>query len=129
MKIHYKPKRFRFNLIFGIVWFIYVVVVVILNKEFQWNDYIFSACGIVFIATYIFEKKKQYLTITETELRKNSLIPKKVTLKDIVSVNRFAGDYTLQTPSKKLKIDTTIITEDSRLKLDRILKGLKLSEN
>lgn len=126
MKIHYKQKRFRFNLIFGIVWFVYVVIILTLNKKFLWNDYIFSACALVFFGTYIFEKRNQYLTITETEIRKNSLISKTIQLKDIVSVRKFAGDYTLKSPSKEMKINTAVIEEKSLLKLDKVINGLNL---
>lgn len=82
--------------------------------------------GIFSFAVYYFENKKQYLTIKNGFLIKNSLFPKKVCLKEIQQIKKFAGDYTLKTNKTDLTINTQIIDENSLLDLNRELENLNL---
>ena len=51
---------------------------------------------------------------------------KKINLNEINWIKKFAGDYTLKTEQKELKINTELIDENSLTELNRILAELNL---
>lgn len=72
--------------------------------------------------TYFFEKKKQYLTIKDGELIKNSLFSKKIKLSEITSVKEFAGDMEVKSENGKLSIDMGAMEPESLEELRSIMK-------
>ena len=78
--------------------------------------------GIFMILFYFNQKTKQYLTIKDGKLVKHSFIPKKIKLKDIQSIQQFAGDYIIKGNNKEIVIDTQIVDRDSLQDLKNVLK-------
>ena len=70
----------------------------------------------------------QYLTIENGIIRKNGLygFRKKINLNEINWIKKFAGDYTLKTETKELKINTELIEEKSLAELNSVLGKLNL---
>ena len=82
--------------------------------------------GIPMFIIYYFENKKQYLTLKNGELIKNTLFPKKIKLKEVKSIREFAGDLKLITEKNEFIIDTQIVEPNSLLELKNELKNYNL---
>ncbi len=82
--------------------------------------------GILALITHYYVKQKQYLTIKNGILIKNSLFPKKINLNQIRRIKKFAGDYTLITENSKLTIDTQVIDKNSLKELNSELEKLEV---
>ena len=99
------------------------------DESLRWTDYGYLLAGILYLGHYLYDLNNQYLTIENGTIRKNALygFRKKIELNDINSIKKFAGDYTLKTETKELKINTELIDEKSLAELNRILTELDLS--
>ena len=82
--------------------------------------------GIFTLILYYFENRKQYLTLKNGELIKNTLFPKKLKLNQIRSIKEFAGDIKLITEKNEFVIDTQIIEPNSLAELKNELKNYNL---
>jgi len=97
MKIRYKKKRLKYNLIFGIVWLIFGLLGIFIKEKPFWTDYGYLAMAILYMTTYFYEKKNQYLTIKNGMIYQNYPFGKKINLNEINRIKKFAGDYILKT--------------------------------
>jgi hypothetical protein len=129
MKIKFKKKRLLANLILGIVWIGLGILLVLEHDKLRWSDYGYLLIGILYVGLYLYDLTNQYLTIENGTIRKNGLygFGKKIKLNEIKRINKFAGDYTLKTEQKELKINTALIDKDSLVELNKILAELNLS--
>jgi hypothetical protein len=128
MKIKFKKKRLYSNLILGIVWVIIGFLKLYYDDKLRWTDYGYLVIGILYIGHYLYDKTNQYLTIENGIIWKNGLygFGKKINLNEINWIKKFAGDYTLKTETKELKINTELIEEKSLTELNKILEKLNL---
>lgn len=128
MKIRFKKKRLRVNLILGIVWIGLGTLSIVIDDEIRWTDYGYLVIGMLYIGHYLYDLTNQYLTIENGTIRKNGLygLGKKLNLDEINWIKKFGEDYTLKTKKKDLKINTELIDKDSLNELNKILAGLKL---
>ncbi len=128
MKIRFKKKRLRVNLILGIVWIGLGTLSIVTDDEIRWTDYGYLVIGMLYIGHYLYDLTNQYLTIENGTIRKNGLygLGKKLNLDEINWIKKFGEDYTLKTKKKDLKINTELIDKDSLNELNKILAGLKL---
>ena len=129
MKIRYKKKRLKYNLIFGIVWLIFGLLGIFIKEKPFWADYGYLAMAILYMTTYFYEKKNQYLTIKKGVIYQNYPFGKKINLNEINRIKKFAGDYILKTDNIELTINTQIIDEKSLVELDSELGKLNLKWN
>ena len=100
MKIKFKKKRLRVNLILGIVWIVLGTLSIVTDDKIRWTDYGYLVIGIpLYVGHYLYDLKNQYLTIENGTIRKNGLYGywKKINLNEINWIKKFAGDYTLKT--------------------------------
>ncbi|WP_340202514.1 hypothetical protein [Ascidiimonas sp. W6] len=128
MKIKFKKKRLRVNLILGIVWIALGTLSIATDDEIRWTEYGYLVIGILYIGHYLYDLTNQYLTIENGTIRKNGLYGywKKINLNEIKWIKKFAGDYTLKTEKKELKINTELIEKDSLTELNKVLAKLNL---
>ncbi|MGJ8735938.1 hypothetical protein [Zobellia laminariae] len=127
MKIRYKKKRLRVNLFIVIAWGVLVVLTLFFSSKRQWFDYVYFIMLIFHLAQYIYENKKQYLTIENGTISKNLLFQtKKMNLNEITQIKKFAGDYILKSKLEELTITTQIIDADSLVDLNAALEQLEL---
>jgi hypothetical protein len=128
MKIKFKKKRLRVNLILGLVWIVLGTLSIVTDDEIRWTDYGYLVIGILYIGHYLYDLTNQYLTIENGTIRKNGLYGywKKINLNEINWIKKFAGDYTLKTEQKELKINTELIDKDALSELNKILTELNL---
>lgn len=84
------------------------------------------AAGISMFIIYYFENRKQYLTLKNGELIKNTLFPKKIKLTEIISIREFAGNLKLITQKTEFIINTQIIEQNSLVELKNELNNYNL---
>ncbi|MGO4911727.1 hypothetical protein [Leeuwenhoekiella sp. W20_SRS_FM14] len=128
MKIKFKKKRLYANLVLGLIWVIIAPLSLLKDEGLNWSDYIYFGIGVFYLAHYVYDLKHQYLEIEDGVIKKNSLygFRKKMNLKDIDRVEKFAGDYTLKSNDTKLKINTSFIESQSLTSLVKTLSELNL---
>ncbi|MGO4921536.1 hypothetical protein [Maribacter spongiicola] len=129
MKIQYNKKRQNYNLAFGIVWAIIGLVSISYGEENKIGDYLFLLASILYFGLYFYERTNQYITITENEIKKNTLFGKKINIAEITSIKKIAGDYILKTDKAEMIINTELIKEDSFKDLINTLSNLNLPPN
>lgn len=108
MTIAYKKKYLNLNLIYALL-FTITLFTVALNSEENWKMIIGILVPASFIAKYFYQKQKKYLTIEDDKIKVNNIFGREINLYEILTIEKYAGDYILKTGIKKLKIDITII--------------------
>ena len=108
MTIAYKNKYLNLNLIYALL-FTVTLFTVALNNEENWKLIIGILVPASFISKYFYQKQKKYLTIEDDKIKVNNIFGREINLNEILTIEKYAGDYILKTGIKKLKIDTTII--------------------
>nr|WP_299033459.1 hypothetical protein [uncultured Tenacibaculum sp.] len=128
MKIKFKKKRLYINLILGLVWLSLGILNLTEDDKISWTDYGYLVAGILYIGHYLYDLTNQYLTIENGIIRKNGLygFGKRIYLNEINWIKKFAGDYTLKTEQRELKINTELIDKNSLTELNKILTELNL---
>ncbi|WP_426430085.1 hypothetical protein ACPX19_11165 [Winogradskyella sp. HB-48] len=124
-KIRYSKERLISNLRIGIFFISIGIILVLLSFVIgEWKEISIQSVGVgqfgagfFMLIFYYFENRKQYLTIENGELTKNTLFPKKIKLNQIKSIKEFAGDLKLITDKNEFVIDTQIIEPNSLLEL------------
>ncbi len=132
VKIEYKKSRLRFSLIVGLILLslglISVLIMFVLgNPEFiSWSMVGIGQIlgGLMMLAIYFYERKKQYLSISEDgQLIKYTIFPRTINLSKVRAIKeRFKGEYNLQTEANQLSIDTQMITPQALALLNNELK-------
>lgn len=125
MKIRYLKKRLKSNLIIGLMWLIIGIAGFAFDTSifFSFGYFIF---GLIYLSMYLFENNKQYLTIENGVITKNTIRPKSIKLDDIIYIKNFAGDYILKTKQDELTINKSFIEKNSLLELETVFESLNL---
>ena len=129
MKIRFKKKKVRRNLLLGAFLVLLGISGALLDDEgADWPDYGFMTIGILYIAHYIHDIKREYLILENGSIRKNRLYGSgmPVKLDEIIRIKKFSGEYELETKHKVLAIDKDLIQKDSLDKLNDTLAQLDL---
>ena len=128
MKIKFKKKRLIYNLIFSTLYLAIGLEGIIYQENVRWTKFGILFFGLIYLVIFIFNSINQYLTIENGIIQKNDLLSfrNKINLVDIIEIKTFAGDYTLITETKQLKIQIEFIAEDSLEDLKHILSELNL---
>lgn len=133
-KIRYSKERLRSNLRMGIFFVAVGIILVLLSFiSSEWREISLTSVGVGQIGAgvfmfliYCYENRKQYLTLKNGVLIKNSLFPKKIKLDEINTVKEFAGDLKLITQKTEFIIDTQITEPNSLKELKNELKKYNL---
>jgi len=128
VKIKFKRKRLIAHFVLGILWIVIGTLSILTDDKIRWSDYVFLVIGVLYVGHYLYDQKNQYLIIENGTIQQNSLygFRKKLNLDDINWIKKFAGDYTLKTEQKELKINTELIDKNSLSELNKILAELNL---
>jgi hypothetical protein len=129
MKIKYRKKRLNFSLIFGILWLSISLLGIFTKENSSWTDYGFLIISFLYLGTYLYEKKNQYMTIENGVISVNKPFENKINLTEIKQIKKFAGDYTLKTDKAELTINTHIIEPNSLSELDAVLEKLNVESD
>ncbi len=126
IKIKYKKSRFRYNLVFGIIWIGLGIFSLVGKDKIIWTDYGYLIVGILYLGLYLYEMTNQYITINHETIKRNSLFGKEIKVKDINRIKKVYGQYTLITRTQQLKINTDFIDSASLDQLNKFLVGLNI---
>jgi len=126
MKIRYKQKRLKYNLIFGTIWLVFALFSLFFVDGNKWLDFGYLFFAAMHLGLYFYEYLNQYLTVKNGWIYQNSLFSKKIKLTDIIRIKKFAGDYILKTENTELNITIDFIEEKSIDELNSILSKLNL---
>ena len=130
MKIRYTKKKLKVNLVLGLFWFVFGLVLLIFNDFSNLSDTFWIVMALIYIGMYSYEYFNQYLTIENGIIKVNNLFGKKIYLTEIKQIKKnFAGDYILKTNKKELTINTQIIDPDSLADLNSELEKLNVEWN
>lgn len=129
MKIHYKKRQLNFNLIFGIIWFVYFFVQFYFDDKLHWIDYGWILISLTYFGIYFYQKKYKYVSIENGIITVNGPFGKKLNLTEIKRIKKFAGDYIIKTDKKELTINTQIIEPNSLAELNAELEKLNVEWN
>ena len=129
MKIRYTKKKLKVNLIMGLIWLLFGLVMVIFDEFSRWYDYFWLIMALLYFGIYYYEYHYQYLTIKNGTLKVNSLFGRRINLAEIKRIKKFAGDYSIKTDKKELTINTQIIDPGSLTELNTELKKLNAEWN
>ena len=128
MKIRYKKNTGVFYLLLGILWIAMGIFGLSVERDYPFFDYAFTAFGILNILMFLYQWNYQYLKIENGVVQKSLFhaSPRRITLKNVVWIKKFAGDYILISDEKKFHISYDLIEKKSLLELDKILSQLNL---
>lgn len=125
MKINYKKKNSKINLIIGVIWFIWFWVGVFTLDRINWYDWGWLVLSLIYILNYFYQRKNQYAEITDEFVKINDpLLGKKLKIEDVKTVRKFAGDYIFKTDKKELTINTQVISSESLNQLNHKIEEL-----
>jgi hypothetical protein len=129
MKIAYKKRHLNVNLILGLVWLVWFIVVIFGKEEPNWIDYGWIFISLLYLGMYVYLKNYKYLTIENGVIKQNGWFEKKINLNEIKRIKKFAGDYILKTDNKEMTINTQIIEPTSLSELNEELEKLDVEWN
>tara|TARA_R110001632_G_scaffold1883_4_gene8477 strand:- start:22200 stop:22595 length:396 start_codon:yes stop_codon:yes gene_type:complete len=124
LKIYYKKKQLKLNLILGFTWLALCLISLFTNKKAEWTEYFYLASSFLYFALYFYHKNGHYVRFENGIIQQNWPFGKKLPLSEIKTIRHFAGEYILKTEKKRLTINIQMIDEDSLLKLKTKLKKL-----
>lgn len=127
MKIRYTKKTLKIKLILGLLVMAYGGFKLISSQQLNWLDVGWLIVGMIYIGTFIFQMINAYLTIESGMLKVNTLFGKKINLNEVKEIRNFAGNYTLRTKNKEVKINTALIDPDSLVDLKNELNKLTVN--
>lgn len=125
MKIRYSKKRLFSTLLLGGL-FTLMGALKIYEGGAHFFHYFQLVFGIAVLASHLFERHYQYLTIEEGFLTKNSIKRKTIRINDFRRIQSFPGKIKLFTSKEKLRINTEVINEDSLKDFYQVLGALEL---
>ncbi len=128
MIVKFKKKRLIINLILGIVWFLLGLISVFTEENIRWSNYLYLITGALYTAHFLYDYYNQYLKIEDNIITVNKLYSwkNKIKLDEIISIKKFAGDYTLISKANKVVINNTLVDADSLNELLLVLSKLDL---
>ena len=131
MTIEFKNKRERQTiwLLFGITWIIMGLFKIFEPEQFEWTNTWILILAFIFVFTLFYRKKKQYLTLENGMVSKNSLFHKPLKMSEIKRIEKKSKKYILKTDLRKFTIDTEIISEKSLSELNAELEKLNVEWN
>lgn len=122
MKIRYTKQRLLISLFFGIAWVILVALRLLINNKMSLIDYGFVIVSILYFVLYVYERKKQYLTVKGSIICENFWLGTKLDLNKITCIKKLTEDfYILKTEERELIINTAIIDKKSLIDLNKIV--------
>lgn len=113
MKIKFKSRHLKCNLIFGIFWIIFFILGTILQDELHWMDFGYLVIAVLYLGLYFYQRGNQYLIIENGSIKFNRPFGSKLDLTEVKAIRKFAGDYILKSDKKDFTINTQLIEPES----------------
>ncbi|SDS40012.1 hypothetical protein SAMN04487764_2131 [Gillisia sp. Hel1_33_143] len=126
MTIRYSQKRINFNLGYGIL-----MIIIGLFGFFKSGVSFFNfgsvILGLLQLGVALYERKNQYITITDTKFIKHSIFPKSVKIDHINNIKIFANSFKVESVNSSITINKILVETHSLYRLHDYLSTLKLS--
>ena len=125
MIIPYNRKIVRKELILGSVFFI-------LGVAFIWSEpdsifrYGLVLLGLLHLISGFYQLRNPYLKVENGILTRVGLLPKTIKLSEVEKTRKFAGDYTLFSKGKKLKINSELVNSHQKTELTNFILSLNI---
>ena len=124
MKIYYKLKVQRLNLILGFVWLFNGIIQVTIFNSNRWFSYFWFLLALIYFALYFQQRSVKYLSIENGMIKENWLFGKSIQLSKVKTITHLADEYVLKSDDKEFRIQIPLIQNDSLLVLHDKLKQL-----
>ncbi len=98
------------------------------TSKLDFIDSLLFVIAVLSTYQYFRERQKPYLSIENGIIKRNDLWGRSIRLEEVVHIEKYAGDYILKTPEKKLRIDTHLVESSSLEQLEAILSNLPIAE-
>lgn len=125
MTIKYSKKRLYSNLVLGALFAVMGGIKVFAGTA-DYLNYFQLILGLFMMGIFIFESHYRYLSFENGELTKNSFRRRSLKLSEVEKIRKFAGDYTLFSEGKKLKINSELINKHQKADVDNLLRSLNV---
>jgi hypothetical protein len=112
--IHYNQKHLHHYLLLGTSLISIGVLLLFLTNHGYWFS-ILLFFGVYYFSIYIHKRINHYLCIDDTSLSINSFFTNKVSHDEIKAIHQILTVYTLQTKTKNISIDSSLMDEKSCL--------------
>ena len=122
--IPYTAKRLRNTLIASFLYWVVFLFNVIGRDEFGYIQWLFLILAILSTIEYFRQRQQQYLILKDGVLKRNDLIARSIHLQEITEIEKYAGDYILKAPNKKLRIDTDYIPDEALKELEDVFEKM-----
>ncbi|MCB0747618.1 MAG: hypothetical protein KDC90_09150 [Ignavibacteriae bacterium] len=128
LKIIYNKTRTSFYFIMGITWSLLGLGYFFSSKH-DFLGYLNLALGLLHFAVSYYSKHYGYLTISNDIIKKRDhpFFNKSIAIKDITGIGKIHGDYVLKTETEKIRIDTSVISVESKKALENFINDLENS--
>lgn len=128
MNFPYSTKIKRKSVLIASVWLVLTLVYVIFSSNFSFFYVGYAFIAVLYLGSYFFYKTRNYIEITEDQILVNTFRKKVITIKNIVSITQFTGDYTIKTTDKvqSVTIFKSVLNPNDYDQLEGILKDLQI---
>ena len=127
MKIRYSKKHLRSDLLIGSLYLMFGIYGFFFDSN-VFIKYGFTLAGILFLSSFYYKQKFQYLQIKDSILT-CYVLPgrnKNINLTELTRIKKFADEITFLTPYEKLKISTNLIAKEDLPDFKNALASLNL---
>lgn len=124
-KIYHKRQQKRLNLLQGIVWLLLGAIGLFKKKE-NYFFYAYIVLGFIHLWAFFQDKYKGYISVVNGKLKThhNPFFNKQINLNEVTKVVKSSDTYLLRTNNKEVKINTSLISEESMQQLNEVLDAV-----
>jgi len=126
LKIPYRYKKYNFNLILGVIWFLFSLTGIVFKVNPEWTDYVWFILSLMYFGLYYYEVKYNYVEIKEGFIKVNGPLGKKLKLNEITTIKHFAGSYILKSKQNEITVELSAIDDSYIEEFKRELKKLEV---
>ncbi|QBA64600.1 hypothetical protein [Muriicola soli] len=117
MKFYFSRKYLRRNLIFCVPFFL-ILGFQLFSGRLSSDSLLFLLAALVPLMAYFLWRKYPFAIIEGDVLSKNPIVPKRINLKEVLHIEKYAGNYIFRSANDKLTLDTAIICPADLLALN-----------
>ena len=123
MKFKYPKRKKVFNLAIGLLWLTFGFLGI--SDEAKNYEYVALFLGTVYFGLALYMQIASYVTVTDTEIIKNNLVPIRISFSEIVEVKDIHGVLSIRGNKKKIKIHKRNIQKSQLPQFESFLETIK----
>lgn len=125
MTVRYSKKVVRKDLVLGSL-FLILGIFFILEEPSNVIRYGFLLISLLHLISGFYQLRMPYLKLEKGSITRGGLISKSISLSEVERIRKFAGDYTLYTSDKKLKIHSELVNRTEIDELDKLMRSIEV---